>query len=223
MRTHLERSRKAKRPLALIRGAGRKAMDEVKFLKSWVGDPLKTGAISPSGPSLAAKMASFVEPLPHARVVELGPGTGVVTKALFDRGLTKSNLLLIEYCESFCSLIAGRNPGLDVRQGDAYAVKDILDAAPGPSPAGMFSEAHLGEPLDAIVSSLPLITRPLPVRERLLKDAFDLLRPGAPFIQFSYSVQAPVKPADRRVTIEKSQWIWKNIPPARVWVYRRPS
>lgn len=57
-----------------------KVLDEVKFIRSWAQNPLRTGAVAPSGPELAAKMASFLTPRPHSRVVELGPGTGVVTR-----------------------------------------------------------------------------------------------------------------------------------------------
>lgn len=194
-----------------------KVLDEMKFIRSWAQNPLRTGAVTPSGPELAAKMASYVTPRPHARVVELGPGTGVVTKALFDRGLLKSQLSLVEYCPDFCELLTLRYPGLTVVQGDAYALRETLAKADCLG-AGEGAGQHM---LDGIVSSLPLLTRPEPARKALLAEALDLLKPGAPFIQFSYGLVAPVKPDTRGVSVYSSDWVWKNLPPARVWVYRK--
>ena len=194
-----------------------KVLDEVKFIKSWAQNPLRTGAVSPSGPDLAAKMASYVAPRPHARVVELGPGTGVVTKALLDRGLAFQNLNLIEYSPEFCDLLTARYPGMAVLQGDAYTLRKTLA-----TPNGFFDAAAEDEQkLDGVVSSLPLLTRPEPVRIALLEEALELLKPGAPYIQFSYGLTAPVKPENRNISIHSSEWVWKNLPPARVWVYRK--
>ncbi len=194
-----------------------KVLDEVKFIKSWAQSPLKTGALAPSGADLAARMASFLTPRPHARVVELGPGTGVVTRALLKRGFANHHLNLVEYSDDFCELLSKRYPGLRVLQGDAYALRESL-AQPGGFLADGGTQEHC---LDGIVSSLPLLTRPDAVRQAFLEHAFELLKPGAPFIQFSYSLVAPVKPVDGGTTVFSSEWIWKNLPPARVWVYRK--
>lgn len=194
-----------------------KVLDEVKFIKSWAQNPLRTGAVTPSGRELAARMASFVTPEPHARVVELGPGTGVVTRALLERGFARSQLNLIEYSPDFCDLLSLRYPGLPVLQGDAYALRESLALR-----GGFFSGRENGDhALDGIVSSLPLLTRPESVRLAFMREALALLKPGAPFIQFSYSLVAPVKLPGTAVTVSSSEWVWKNLPPARVWVYRK--
>ncbi|MEP3047003.1 MAG: rRNA adenine N-6-methyltransferase family protein [Roseibium sp.] len=194
-----------------------KVLDEVRFIKSWAQNPLRTGAVISSGPELAARMASFLTPRPNMKVIELGPGTGVVTKALFDRGFSNRHLNLIEYSSDFCEHLNNRYPGLSVLQGDAYALRETLSQEFG-FLAGDPEENHV---LDGIVSSLPLLTRPEPVRQALLEEALQLLKPGAPFIQFSYGLLAPVKPIRRGIAVYSSEWIWKNLPPARVWVYRK--
>jgi phosphatidylethanolamine/phosphatidyl-N-methylethanolamine N-methyltransferase len=71
-----------------------------------------------------------------------------------------------------------------------------------------------------VVSSLPLVTKPVRQRLRLFRDAFDLMLPGAPFVQFTYAVASPL-PKRLGFSVEASERIWMNIPPARVWVYRR--
>jgi len=78
-------------------------------------------------------------------------------------------------------------------------------------------------PISAVVSSLPLLTRPESARLGLLKQAFDLMEPDGRFVQFTYSIGSPMPRKDDPVAVqaEVSPRIWRNLPPARVWVYRR--
>lgn len=183
--------------------------DEARFLKSWLENPLKTGAVVPSGKALAAKMAAVVDPVVPGPIVELGPGTGPVTQALLARGIAPSRLILVEYSSDFSKLLRQRFPGVTVIQGDAYALADTL-------------KPHLHEPVAAIVSSLPLLTRPDAQRSSLLEAAFNMLLPGSPFVQFTYMNASPVPLSDGFEAVV-SRRIWKNLPPARVWTYRRPT
>jgi len=73
----------------------------------------------------------------------------------------------------------------------------------------------------AMVSGLPLFTKPVHTRLRLLNEAFALMSPGAPFIQFTYNSVSPIPKGLDRMRAEASERVWANIPPARVWVYRR--
>jgi phosphatidylethanolamine/phosphatidyl-N-methylethanolamine N-methyltransferase len=181
--------------------------DEVRFIASWLQNPMKVGAVSPSGRALARAVAAEVDPSIPGPIIELGPGTGPVTEALIARGVAPERLILVEYDPEFCTLLRRRFPGATVIQGDAYSLADTL--------AGIVKE-----PLAAIASCLPLMTRPLSVRVRLLNAAIRMLRPGAPFVQFTYAMNAPIPSRQRRYRITSSPRIWKNLPPARVWVYR---
>jgi phosphatidylethanolamine/phosphatidyl-N-methylethanolamine N-methyltransferase len=183
--------------------------DEARFLKSWFESPLKTGAVAPSGKILAQRMAAVVDPMVQGPVVELGPGTGPVTQALLQRGVAPERLFLVEYSKDFAELLRNRFPGVNVIQGDAYALPQTL-------------ADHVKEPIAAIVSSLPLLTRPDAQRSRLLRSAFDLMLPGSPFVQFTYMNSSPI-PLSRDFEATVSRRIWKNLPPARVWTYRRPT
>lgn len=195
------------RALAKMQPKLRLVDDEVRFIASWLQHPLKVGAVSPSGKALAQAIAAEVDPALPGPVVELGPGTGPVTEALVARGVAEERLVLVEYDPDFCKLLRRRFPAAAVIQGDAYALADTLKGA-------------VGEPLAAVVSCLPLMTRPLSVRVRLLKAAMRLLAPGAPYVQFTYAMTAPIPSRQRRYRITSSPRIWKNLPPARVWVYR---
>ena len=182
--------------------------DEVRFLRSWLERPLSIGAVTPSGKMLARTMARYVDPASDGPVVELGPGTGAVTQALVEAGVAPSRLVLVEFNPTFCRLLRARYPEATLVQGDAYSLRRLL-------------ETLLIQPAAAVVSGLPLVTKPIKMRLRLIRDALDLMLPGAPFVQFTYSVAAPLPRRLAGFSVEASERIWMNIPPARVWVYRR--
>jgi len=182
--------------------------DEVRFLRSWIEKPLHMGAVMPSGRLLARTMAQYVDVDGEDPVVELGPGTGAITKALIDHGVDQKRLVLVEYNPGFCALLRDRYPQAKVVQGDAYSLRDTLWNV-------------LAAPAAAVVSGLPLVTKPMMTRLKLIRDAFAALAPGAPFVQFTYSVAPPIPKSLPGVSTEASERIWMNLPPARVWVYRK--
>jgi phosphatidylethanolamine/phosphatidyl-N-methylethanolamine N-methyltransferase len=182
--------------------------DEVRFIRTWMEKPLSIGSVTPSSPALARAMAAYVDPQSEGAVIELGPGTGPVTEALVAQGIDPARLILVEFDPAFCALLRARYPAATVLQGDAYSLKRVLGGDPA-------------TPVAAVVSSLPLITKPLKVRLRLLFEAFAMMRPGAPFVQFTYATMPPIPTALHHVRAEASERIWMNIPPARVWVYLR--
>lgn len=182
--------------------------DEVRFLRSWIDKPLHMGAVMPSGKALARTMASFVDKDATGPVVELGPGTGAITAALLAHGIDQKRLVLVEFNPTFCVLLRERYPEATVVQGDAYSLRDTLWEV-------------LKEPAAAVVSGLPLVTKPMLTRLKLIRDAFAAMSPGAPFVQFTYSVAPPIPKTLPGVSTEASERIWMNLPPARVWVYRK--
>ena len=181
--------------------------DEVRFIRSWFEKPLAIGAVTPSGKALARTMAAYVDPSVPGPIIELGPGTGPVTEALVAQGIDPARLVLVEFNPHFCRLLRARYPTATVVQGDAYSLRRLL--------AGM-----LQQPAAAVVSGLPLFTKPLRTRLRLFHEAFALMR------RARRSCSSPTRPfADpegaRPGPAEASERVWTNIPPARVWVYRR--
>ncbi|MEM6847017.1 MAG: methyltransferase domain-containing protein [Pseudomonadota bacterium] len=183
------------------------ASEQVRFLRNWLGDPLKTGAVAPSGPELCRLMARHAELDRPGFVVELGPGTGAVTQALVEHGVDQSRLVLIEYSPDFCALLRERFPNATVVEGNAYALASVMERLGNP-------------PIASVVSGLPLFTRPLPERQALMSEAMRLMPSGAPFIQFSYALVPAVKGLVG-VTWSTSRWVVGNLPPARVWLYRQ--
>jgi phosphatidylethanolamine/phosphatidyl-N-methylethanolamine N-methyltransferase len=191
--------RVAKKPLRLD--------DEMQFIRTWIEKPLSTGAVMPSSKALARTMARYVAPDATGPVIELGPGTGPVTEALVEHGVDPARLILVEFNPDFCRLLRTRYPRATVVQGDAYRLRRLL-------------ETYVRTPASAIVSGLPLVTKPVRTRLRLISDAMALLAPGAPFVQFTYAMVTPIPKALNGIKAEASELIWLNVPPARVWVYR---
>jgi phosphatidylethanolamine/phosphatidyl-N-methylethanolamine N-methyltransferase len=181
--------------------------DEMQFIRSWIEKPLRTGAVMPSSRALARVMVRYVDPQSSGPVIELGPGTGPVTEALVEHGIDPARLILVEFNPDFCRLLRTRYPAATVVQGDAYRLRRLL-------------ETTVREPAAAMVSGLPLVTKPLRTRLRLISDAMGLLKEGAPFVQFTYAMVPPIPKALSGIKAEASELIWLNLPPARVWVYR---
>jgi phosphatidylethanolamine/phosphatidyl-N-methylethanolamine N-methyltransferase len=186
---------------------GLRLVDEVRFIRSWFDKPISMGAVSPSGRMLARAMADYVDPEAAGPVIELGAGTGPVTEALVARGVDPARLVLVEFNPVFCRMLRDKFPAATVLQGNAYSLRRALGDV-------------LAEPAAAVVSGLPLVTKPMITRLRLITDAFAMMTQGSPFIQFTYAMLPPIPTDFSGVSAEASETIWMNLPPARVWVYR---
>ena len=178
--------------------------DQLRFLGRLAANPHQVGAIAPSSDRLARAMAAEADPARRGRVLELGPGTGVVTKALIGCGFAPERIVAVEYDRHFAPALRDRCPGVMVIHGDAFCLANSLSN---------------DERFAAIVSSLPLLNFSLTNRQSLIADALTRLEPGAPFIQFSYGLNPPVA-APSGACVRLATRVWLNLPPARVWVYR---
>ncbi|NKN12963.1 class I SAM-dependent methyltransferase [Rhizobium laguerreae] len=178
--------------------------DRRRFLLAWLRAPLRIASITPSGPRLVGLMTKEISPL-TGPVLELGPGTGVFTAALLERGIAERDLTLVEYERDFATLLQGRFPDarvlwVDVRQ--------------------MWKTALSGSFFGGVVSGLPLLAmRPEDVRT-LLEGCFSNLRPHGAFYQFTYGPKCPV-PVEILDSLDlvatRIGWTLRNIPPAAVY------
>jgi phosphatidylethanolamine/phosphatidyl-N-methylethanolamine N-methyltransferase len=185
--------------------ASNTATEHLHFLKGLIARPKNVGAIAPSSARLARAIAAEVDPKVSGPVLELGPGTGVVTEALIQRGIAPERITAVEYDADFARLVQQRFPKVKVVRGDAFDLAKTLGD---------------GEPFAAIVSGLPLLNHPVARRHALIEGALARLKAGAPYVQFSYGTRPPI-PAPAGSTVKRTALILLNLPPARVWVYRR--
>jgi phosphatidylethanolamine/phosphatidyl-N-methylethanolamine N-methyltransferase len=185
------------------------------FLKRWLRRPLAMGAVMPSGRLLAEAMArttkSVLEDRP-GHVVELGAGTGEVTKALLAAGIAPERLALVERDPELAIFLRRHFPGPRIIEGDAARLSRLL------ADHGVGSVA-------AVVSSLPLLSLPAGVVNGIVGGVFEVLPRGAALVQFTYGPTPPVPRALReRLHLDGAHGkrIWRNVPPAVVWTFRRP-
>ncbi|MGH7091444.1 MAG: class I SAM-dependent methyltransferase [Stellaceae bacterium] len=182
--------------------------EAVLFLARWFKAPHRMGAVVPSGRSLARAMAREVDPGSGGSVIELGGGTGSITRALLERGLAPHRLIVVERDRTLAALLRKRFPGVRVVRGDASRLTELL------RPLQVTSA-------DAVVSSLPLLSMPKPVRRRIVEESFAFLGERGPFVQFTYGVVAPFSAAALGLAAEVADRVWANLPPAAVWRFRR--
>lgn len=180
--------------------------DNLRFIRALITRPKNIGAVLPSSPRLAAAIARQIDPK-AGPVLEIGAGTGVISHALLQRGVPPDRLTLLEYDEDLARHLAARFPAVTVIQGDAFDLDRTLGA-------------RFTEPFAAIVSGLPLLNHPVTRRQAFMEGLVRRLVPGGPMVQFSYGTHAPVVPPPGHCVV-RTGFVWANVPPARVWVYRK--
>lgn len=151
------------------------------------------------------RIAEQIDREPGGFVLELGPGTGAVTRAICER-VAERDLIAIESDPAFVVLLRAQFPRARIVEGDAFGFADVL----GQEARGLRS----------IISGLPVIGQDCELRRRFLKSAMRALRPGKPFVQFSYSNRAPF-PCSDGVVVKRAAIVWQNIFPMHIWVYRK--
>lgn len=184
-----------------------------RFFREWLRDPLAVAALAPSGRILARQMAKACGS-GLQQVVELGGGTGVITEALLECGVPRQGLLVLERNRELHQHLASRFPGVAIELADAMDLAGVVERAAG---------LEVGK-VDAVASSLGLVSLPAERQRRLLAQVFEVLRPGGRFVQFTYLPRCPVPEAVRRelgLRAHRVSWSLRNLPPAFVYVLRR--
>jgi len=186
--------------------------DNLLFLSRWATAPLQVGSVTPSGRALGRAMAAEL-PAQYRVCVELGGGTGSLTRALLAAGVPREALIVIERDPRLAAYLRRRFPGVRIVLGDARHLSGLLAAQ------GI-------ETVDAVVSSLPLRSLPRRVGEAIVAESFRVLAEDGVYVQYTYALQPPVREdaAYRlRLTGEARKRVWSNLPPATVWRYRRAA
>ena len=182
--------------------------DSLKFLGKYIKNPRFTGAVWPSSRFLARKMAKFSAYRKGSVVVELGPGTGPVTKALLEAGVEPENLCSIEFDPALAANLKERFPGVHVVNDSAENLSAILGD----------DVSRVG----AIVSSLPLLSLPKACVEEILRQVESVLPAGGRFVQFTYNVNKDPKAYGfGRMRHVGAAVVVLNVPPARVDAFEK--
>lgn len=187
------------------------SVDVFSFFLAWLANPLRVGALAPSSPALADAITADITP-ESAPVIELGPGSGVFTHSLIARGITANRLALIEQDAMFAARLRRLFPDALVLEMDAARLSEV--------------ELFAGERAGTVVSGLPLLLMPPKKVIAILEGAFEHLRPGGVFYQFTYWRRSPVSRAilDRiGLVATRVGATVANVPPAQVYRIGRRS
>jgi phosphatidylethanolamine/phosphatidyl-N-methylethanolamine N-methyltransferase len=184
--------------------------DTTMFLQEWLANPQGVGAVAPSSPKLANAMAQWLPADPESYVLELGPGTGVVTEALLRRGLRPERLVAIEQNANMASMLREKFPQAQIITGDAWKLDDLLLRRRVPI-----------EKVGAVISSLPLLNFPVPEAERLADKIRAVLEPQGKWVQFTYRIHRLHPRGTTSFKLHASKVVWFNLPPARVSVFAK--
>jgi phosphatidylethanolamine/phosphatidyl-N-methylethanolamine N-methyltransferase len=189
---------------ALWRKAGRSA--PALFLREVFSNPRMMGAACPSSRQLALSMAGLLPRGFKGEVVELGAGTGVVTAALLKHGIKAQQLTVVERSPALVAYLRRRYPQLKVIEGDAAELATIVGASAGR--------------VAAVISSLPLRSLPRSKVGSIMSEVDSVLSPAGVFIQFTYAFRSLPRVFPRRFRPVRSRIVWRNLPPARISMFR---
>ena len=190
-----------------------RSSERLRFIGQWLKNPRQTSSVTPSSDELAAAMLAEL-PANTMRVIELGGGTGAITHALVDHGISGSQLLVLELNAKLHAHLNTEFPCEVLVLGDAADLPRLVADA-------SFLQHGLA---DAVVSGLGLLAMEQRQVIKILEGAFACLRPDGRFIQFTYGPMSPIPESDLAalgLIMRRGEFVLRNVPPATVWIYQR--
>jgi len=175
------------------------------FLRRWLANPLQMGSVVPSSPALCRRVAGQVRRAEGEWVVELGAGTGVITRALLAGGIPAGRVAVVEIVPDMAGHLRATLPGVDVIAGDARALPDLLPRA---------RHGRVG----TVICGIPLVLLPVAEQRRFI-DAMLAVAPGRGFLHYSYCATSPLPWRKHGLVARREAWTPLNLPPASVWRY----
>jgi phosphatidylethanolamine/phosphatidyl-N-methylethanolamine N-methyltransferase len=175
------------------------------FLRRWLANPLRMGSVIPSSPALCRRIVRQAWPDPGRAVLELGPGTGVIARALLANGLPPNRLVLVEIDPKLSAYLRATMPGIEVIEGDARALPEIMPS-------------RWRGRIASVICGIPLVLLPKPEQRRFI-DAITRVAPGRGFLHYSYRATSPLPSRFHGLAARREAWTPLNFPPASVWRY----
>lgn len=179
------------------------------FVGSWLHKPLHIAAVCPSSERLAvavARLADFTRP---GWILELGAGTGGLTRGLLQAGCPIERLVALESEPPLVAVLRRKFRGIETIVGDATAL-----------------DRHLCERgidrLAVVVSSLPVKWFPVAAQHAVVAPCLERLGPGGRFLQITNAFASPLAREALGIRGRAAARVWRNVPPAQVWVYTAP-
>ncbi|MBY0292508.1 MAG: methyltransferase domain-containing protein [Alphaproteobacteria bacterium] len=178
------------------------------FILRALRNPRQLGAVAPSSRHLGALLARHATIDDSSPIVELGGGTGALTRALIKAGIAPSRIYVIELDSTLADYLKTALPHVNIIHGNATELNKILPPE------------ILGK-VPRIVSGLPMINMPEPIRRKILDSCFEIMTPGGAYIQYTYSPRSSIDAGAYQLTKKRLGTIFLNLPPATVWQYTK--
>ncbi|WP_240046952.1 class I SAM-dependent methyltransferase [Paracraurococcus ruber] len=176
------------------------------FFKRWLANPLQMGSVIPSSPSLCNRIASLVTRAPDEVVLELGAGTGVVSRALLAAGVPAERLVVVEIVPEMAEHLRQVLPGVTVICGDAFELRRDLPE-------------RLHGKVGTAICGIPLVLLPQAQQQRFV-NAVEAVAPGKGFLLYTYCITSPLPYGKLGLSARREAWTPLNFPPASVWRYQ---
>jgi phosphatidylethanolamine/phosphatidyl-N-methylethanolamine N-methyltransferase len=187
------------------------AQGPVLFWQRTLKHPRQVCSLFPSSPFVGRAMTEVLKDRISSHVIELGAGTGAVTRQLIRNGVDPQNLTLLEIDAQLGGHLRRRFPEVDV----------VI--APAEDLAHLWQERN-GGAVGAIVSTLPMRLFSKKLIYLVMKNSLQVLGDGGMFVQFTYRQHSPV-PSRVLKALGLKAWrytrVWLNLPPAAIWVYEK--
>lgn len=180
------------------------------FFRQWLRSPRSMGSIIPSSRALARAIARAIDWQPGQVVVELGGGTGAISKGLIEAGIPPAQLLVIELDGELYQFLKEELKGARVVQGDATRLNEILERQ---------GITEVGN----VVSGLPMISMPPEFKRAIVEESFKAMGDRGALVQYSYSPVSPIPTRSFGLRARLAAYVVRNIPPATVWRYTRKA
>jgi len=184
----------------------RRAQNRLFFCR-WLKNPRQLGTLAPI--SVKLSMLAAQEALTHYKpgtpVVEIGAGTGRLTRALLRCGVQAQDLTVVELDKEMCEFLRKSIPGVHVIEGDATHLKELLPP-------------EIREEVGVVVSAIPLMYLQEPLRKSLIKAAFSILKPQAKIVHVTYNPKSPLN-FWKEIKQSRAASAWFNLPPGFVWQF----
>ena len=182
------------------------------MLKKFVSHGTSIAAFSPSSRFLARSMVRGIDWAKARCVVELGAGTGPITRELVRAAPAHAKLVIVERDADFCRVLRAKFPGQDVVEGDAGRLDEIL------------AHRRIAQ-ADHVISGLPLPSFPPALRDSIIRMSARVLGPDGEFRQITNMPWVYLKLYRTYFRDVSFQLVPLNLPPGGVYYCRgyRPA
>ena len=179
------------------------------FFRQWIKNPRQLGTLAPISVKLSmiAAKEAVLNYIPGTPIVEIGAGTGRLTRALLSKGVRPQDLTVVELDGKMCDFLRKTIPGIHVIEGDANQLRQLI--AP-----------DILDKVGAVVSAIPLMYLEEGLRKSLINAALSVLKPQGKIVHITYNPKSPLS-FWGEVSQKRVGATWFNMPPGFVWQFQQ--